>query len=105
MEPKEKISGELSGTGVFHFSEKNKVCSKEKEMKVAEHNELIDKAKTKKDGVYARKPYLYAVKAGKFIAYADYGGNVYAVMGMFHHKIGTVEIYDKRKALLEYIRK
>ncbi len=73
-------------------------------MKIEEHNILIDKAKTRKDGVYSYNTYLYVVKNNKFIAYADYSGNVAAIYGVFHTQIGKVERYDRKKKLTEYLR-
>ena len=72
-------------------------------MKIIIHNELIDKAKTKKDGIYSHKGYLYAVKNGQFLFYADYSGCIMGVKGYFHYGMGEVEIYERRNTLKKLI--
>jgi hypothetical protein len=74
-------------------------------MKITEHNELVDKAKDKKDGVYSYHGYVYVVKNHNFIAYADALGNVCSVHGMFHSSIGKVNRYDRKVELLDYLRR
>lgn len=73
-------------------------------MEISIHNNLIDKSKTRKDGVYQYKGYLYLVKNNNFIAYADYFGNLNTVHGVFHHTHGKCERYDRKKKLLEYLK-
>lgn len=73
-------------------------------MKIEEHNTLINKAKTRKDGVYSYNTYLYVVKNNAFIAYSDYFGNISSIQGVFHYQIGKVESYDRKKKLIEYLR-
>ncbi len=73
-------------------------------MTVPEHNILVEKAKSKNDGVYSWNNYLYVVKSSNFIAYSDYSGNISSVHGVFHMGIGKVERYDRRKKLVEYLR-
>lgn len=72
-------------------------------MKQTEHNYLVHKAKTKKDGVYSYSPYMYAVKNKKFIAFTDYSGRLYRVYGSFNTEIGKCEICDRRKVLKQFI--
>lgn len=73
-------------------------------MEIEIHNILIDKAKTRRDGIYSYKGYLYAVKGNVFIAYADYFGNVNSVHGIFHHNMGIVNRFDRKSKLLEYLK-
>lgn len=68
------------------------------------HNKLIEKAKIRKDGVYSYSGFLYVVKKNNFIAYSDYFGNISTVHGVFHHSIGKVESYNRRKKLLEILK-
>ena len=72
-------------------------------MLVSQRNKLHEKAKSKKDGVYSSSPYIYCVKNGGLIAYADYFGNVYRCYGMFDSQIGKCEGYDRRKVLKQFI--
>lgn len=73
-------------------------------MTISDYNILIDKAKTRKDGVYSYQTYLYVVKNNHFIAFADYSGNCYACHGVFTQGIGKVERYDRKKKLSDYLR-
>lgn len=74
-------------------------------MKIDVHNVLIDKAKTRKDGVYSYQGFLYVVKNNSFVAYADYFGTISSIHGVFHFEIGKVERYDRKKTLQEYLKK
>lgn len=62
-------------------------------------NEIVEKAKSKKDGVYSHKRYVYAVKRNCFVALADRMGNVYQRYGSFITEIGKVETYNRSKEL------
>lgn len=73
-------------------------------MKIEIHNTLVEKAKTKKDGVYEYQGFVYAVKNNNFIAYADYHGDLSTVHGVFHYRNGKCERYDRKKVLKEYIK-
>jgi len=73
-------------------------------MTIPEHNQLVEKAKTRKDGVYTLGNYMYVVKNNGFRAYSDYSGNISSVHGVWHMQIGKVERYDRRKKLLEYLK-
>jgi hypothetical protein len=73
-------------------------------MTIAERNLLIDKAKSKKDGVYMCIPYMYVVKNNSLIAYSDYFGVCYSCHGYFNVQIGKVERYDRKKALTKYLK-
>jgi len=72
-------------------------------MKIEDHNKLTNRAKSKKDGVYLYKGYVYVVKDNNFIAFADYVGNVYVKYGIFNIPIGKCEKYNRRKKLNEYL--
>lgn len=73
-------------------------------MTIDERNDLTEIAKGRKDGVYSRKPYKYAVKNGKLIGYADYFGNIYRCFSSFNSPAGKVEKYNITKALNELIK-
>lgn len=73
-------------------------------MKIDERNALIERASTKKDGVYSYKGYLYVVKNNNMVAFADHFGDCYSCQGVFNVKIGHCEKYDRKKKLLEYLR-
>jgi len=68
-------------------------------MTITERNLLIDKAKTRKDGVYSYQQYLYVVNDNGLIAFSDYHGNCYSCYGAFNVSIGKVERYNRRKEL------
>ena len=71
---------------------------------VIDYNKLIEKAKTRKDGVYSHSPYLYVVKDHKFIAYSDFHGNVFRALYGFTTQIGKVDRHDRRNKLLEFLK-
>lgn len=64
---------------------------KGKDMTVTERNNLVEICKTKKDGVYSKKPYKYAVKNGGLIGYSDYYG---IFIDVFH---GSIHLLVKLK--------
>lgn len=70
-------------------------------MKIEIHNTLHEKAKTRKDGIYSYKYFLYVVKNCSFIAYADYWGDISSVHGAFHYHVGKVEKWDRKSKLKE----
>jgi hypothetical protein len=72
-------------------------------MTIEVHNILTDKAKTRKDGVYAYRGLMYAVKNNRFIAYADYSGNISTLYGVFHRSCGRVQIWERKKELMKFI--
>ncbi len=73
-------------------------------MTIEENNNLVDLASKKKDGVYSKKPYTYAVKNGRFIVYADYCGNVFRCFRGFNQHIGKVQRYEVRPTLTKIIK-
>ena len=73
-------------------------------MTIDDTNILIEKAKTRKDGVYSFKGYLWVVKNNKFVAFADYYGNCYQRFGAFNASIGKVDHYDRKQKLIEWLR-
>ena len=72
-------------------------------MTIAETNLLHTKAKTRKDGIYSCKEYLWVCKNNEFVAFADYAGNCYQRFGSFNASIGKVERYDRKKKLNEWL--
>jgi len=70
-------------------------------MKIEMHNTLIQKAKTRKDGIYTYQGVFYVVKKGCFWAYADYSGEIQEIFGVFHHYIGKVERWERKNKLKE----
>lgn len=73
-------------------------------MKVKQHNELIDRARTRKDGVYSYQGYLYVVKDGFFKGYADPYGDLFLVAYGFHTKRGRCERYMRKEKLKEFLK-
>jgi len=71
---------------------------------ISETNILIEKAKTRKDGVYTFRSYLWVVKDAKFIAFSNMYGECYQRFGSFNTNIGKVGIYDRKQRLLEWLR-
>lgn len=73
-------------------------------MKISECNILIEKAKSRKDGVYSYKGYLYVVKKHAFVAFSDPFGVCYQRMGSFNVRIGKVDRHDRRKNLADWLK-
>lgn len=73
-------------------------------MTIDETNILHEKAKTRKDGVYSFRGNLWAVKDNKFIAFANNFGECYQRMGAFNYQIGTVERYDRKQKLMDWLK-
>ena len=73
-------------------------------MTIDERNLLIDKAKTRRDGVYSYQQYKYAVKNKGMIAFSDYQGNIFTCHGAFNYVAGKVERWDISKTLKRLIR-
>lgn len=70
-------------------------------MKTDEINLLIEKAKTRKDGVYSFRGYFWAVKNNQFIAFVTPKGEVLERFGGFNIQIGdlrSLEYTWERKA-------
>ena len=65
---------------------------------------IIDKSKSKKDGVYSYRGIIYAVKDNHFVAFSDYYGCVYQCFGMFNVQIGTVKSYDRIRTLKNLLK-
>ena len=74
-------------------------------MKVETHNILIDKAKTRRDGVYSYHGFLYLVKNNDFVAYADGCGYCFSIHGMFHQPMGRVERSKRKIGLINLLNK
>ena len=73
-------------------------------MTISEINILHEKAKTKKDGIYSYRNNYYAVKNGRFIAYANFMGECFQRMGAFNAVIGKVDHYDRKNKLKEWLK-
>jgi len=73
-------------------------------MTVDQINELQEKAKTRKDGVYVYRGVYWAVRGGNFIAFADISGNCYQRSGFFNTFIGKVQRYERKKRLTNWLR-
>jgi hypothetical protein len=73
-------------------------------MTVDELNILHEKAKTRKDGVYNFRGNLWVVKSNQFIAYADLFGRCFQRMGAFNAVIGEVQSYQRKEALLKWLK-
>ena len=73
-------------------------------MKIEIGNEIIEKSKTKKDGVYSYKGFKYAVKDNKFVLFADYFGNISQTAGNFNVSLGKVERYESIKELKRLLK-
>lgn len=73
-------------------------------MTIEETNLLNKKAETRKDGVYSFEDNLWVVKDNKFVAFADYFGNLYQRFGSFNTPIGKVERYDRKQKLTEWLQ-
>ena len=76
-------------------------------MKIEIANLIIEKAKTKDDGVYSFKGFKYAVKDNHFVLFADYFGIIHQRAGNFNAVIGKIEerynIVKELKRLLKVL--
>jgi len=68
-------------------------------MKIEDHNKIIEKAKTRKDGIYVFKGYDYVVKNNNFVGYSDHFGNIFQIQYSFHVTIGKIESYNRKLEL------
>lgn len=73
-------------------------------MTITERNQLVDISKTKRDGVYSKKPFTYAVKDGRMVAYSDYFGNLYRCFSSFNQFLFKVERHEIRNYLKDIIK-
>lgn len=73
-------------------------------MRIDEINILIEKAKTRKDGVYSFRGFLWVVKDNNFIAFANYYGECFARFGSFITSIGKVDHYDRKEKLIKWLK-
>ena len=67
-------------------------------MKIKFWNKLVDRARTKKDGVWSYQNVVYAVKNGNIGYYAE-GGKIFQVQGMFSVEIGKCNLFDYKKEI------
>jgi hypothetical protein len=73
-------------------------------MKQAIHDKIVDLSKLKKDGVYKKGQYYYAVIDHNFSFFLDsINGEIFQVFGFFHTRVGVVEL-NKRKSFLNFIK-
>lgn len=74
-------------------------------MEVSIMNILKEKAKTRKDGIYSYKGYMWVVRNNKFVAFADRFGNCYEVFGSFNVYMGKVKSYERKDRLKAWLKK
>ena len=72
-------------------------------MTIDERNILVEKAKTRKNGIYKFREYLYVVKDHGLVAFADYFGYCYSCHNMFNVKIGECKSYERKQSLKTYL--
>ena len=73
-------------------------------MTTDEQSVIIDRSKSKKDGVYSYRGIIYAVNDNHFIAFSDYYGCIYQCFGMFNVQTCTVKSYDRIKTLKNILK-
>ena len=75
-------------------------------MTIEETNHLHEKAKSRNDGVYSFRGYVWVVKNGNFVAFANSFGECYQRSGSFNVKIGEVSRgAARKKKLTEWLKK
>lgn len=73
-------------------------------MHIDVYNALVDKAKTKKDGVYSYRGMYYAVKNCRLVGHCDYYGNVFENAYGFNVVKGKARNkYEGRDVLKSYL--
>jgi hypothetical protein len=74
-------------------------------MKIEIHNEISERAKSKKDGIYTYKRNFYLVYKERLAAYCDYLGNVYECIYGFNVSKGkSKDRYEGRDLLKSYLK-
>ena len=74
-------------------------------MEISIHNDLVVRAKTKKDGVYTYKGNYYLVINYHLHSYCDYFGNVSENFGSFIVSKGKAkDRFDGRDILKKYLK-
>lgn len=74
-------------------------------MTVTDTNTLIEKAKSRNDGVYSYKGYYWAAKNNRFVAFVSHYGECFQVFGSFNVKIGECkESYLRKQKLKEHLK-
>lgn len=69
-----------------------------------EHNEIVSRAKDKKDGIYSYKGYFYVVRGGLLRAYCDYSGQIYEYAHGFNVKLlKCADRFSGKKLLKAYL--
>ena len=75
------------------------------QMKVETLNTILDKALTKKDGIYSYQGNYYLVINKHLFAYSDYFGNVSEICSGFSVCKGKSENrFEARKVLKDYLK-
>ena len=64
---------------------------------------LNKKAKTREDGIYSHKGYLWVVRNKMFVAFSDYYGNCYQRFGSLNGSIGKVDRSGRKEALKKWL--
>lgn len=72
-------------------------------MSIDDNNKLVDRAKTRKNGVYKYGWYYYAVKNGKMVAFVDFYGDMYACDPSFNSHIRKVDRSNRKQELLQWL--
>ena len=67
-------------------------------MKITVRNELVERAKTRKDGVYKYKGYYWVCKNHGLVAYGDQG-DIYSCYGSFTIRHSSVNSWEQKKVL------
>lgn len=70
-------------------------------MTIELHNELVEKCKNKKNGVWQYNGVLYVAKDGKFIGYSTLYYEIFKIVGGFRTSIGKFKSYEIRNKLKE----
>ena len=74
-------------------------------MEIEVHNALVDRAKTKNDGIYSYKGYTVVIKNKNFVAYSDRRGNLFRVSGYFGTPIGKIDGYPYPHKIKDALKK
>jgi len=73
-------------------------------MTLAELTDMIEKAGTRKDGIYPYRGYLYVVIDHKFVAFATRFGECYQRSGLANILIGKTEPYNRKRDLNNWLK-
>lgn len=74
-------------------------------MEINLYNEIVNKCKTKADGVYSYKKHFYLVYERNLRCYSDYFGNVFEVAFGFNVSRGKCnDRFESRDLLKKYLK-